>query len=355
MSESLSTFLSEYNQYVTANFTSIQSKKLFRVMKKIVEKELPSRDVSSKLTEKPITETEGIKFRFYSPKMVIVPNKYLIENDIVDIPFDVKEESGEEELVAYVLSPDWGSGWRDICENDDFIHDEISNLMYLIDQYYYRNAMVTTLGSISIGYNRIPTFYGAWGKWKRYLQDENRVLREIYESYEVTNENSNSKETKWWLNHLNGFDPYINRIIFQFIKGKKLLQENFMEEAVVSFDNVVSISCQLLQNRIRKKIERTKLISILELGYIHSKLLDRLYKVRNKFGAHASTSKWWDFSEIYDGFLGEVQDLLVTHIYKVVLFENENRKVYSIENKWSEWFITNANDIFESVWFHKLP
>ncbi len=83
--------------------------------------------------------------------------------------------------------------------------------------------------------------------------------------------------------------------------------------------------------------------------------IENLYKLRCGFSAHPAHSKWWDFSEIYEGDIEEIMYSVKSTVIKFLMFERDNRKIEKVPFCWSDWFMDNCDIIYDAVRFHKLP
>lgn len=351
-------FIPNFRDYFQQTLSSRSDvNKAISILKYIIKEELPRRDSDYKLVSKPITNAEDYLIYYCDPSMKVFPMASNLNNTKLLELCDINIDSGiekDKDLTVNMIGPDWGNGWKNICDASEIIYHEISTFFYLSDQYYYRSKLVSVIGALAIVYKKDFSFFGHWGKYSR-LNKDNNSADNLFHSNRSYKLGSNQKRVNWWIENLNGFDPYINRICFQYIKGIKLMNECYFEEAIVSFDNIISISVQFLSNITKTKMNRDKIFIYLELPLYQIMIFEKLYKLRCNFGAHPSSNKWWDFYEIYEDFLDSVVHYIDFLIAKIVSFEIKNRS-HTIELfKWSEWFNENSLDIYESVWFHKLP
>ncbi len=182
----------------------------------------------------------------------------------------------------------------------------------------------------------------------------------VFISHNLRSNNSrrSTRSMKYWISTINSFDPIINRIIYNFNKAISLRDNLFWEEAIVSCDKTVNVIEQFYQ-RIQPTDNQLvrKEMTMFFLDEKAFSVLERLYELRCYFGAHPSSSKWWDFAEIYEEELTLIFDVIRTLIMCVFRHECRNRiqKYNYKELRPSDWLRLNLEELFQTCWFSDLP
>lgn len=266
----------------------------------------------------------------------------------------------EDALMVGVLYPDWSSGneWGNISK-DRFVNEQINFLLHFFSQYIYRSYQVNMIGAISLA-TGIPTDFR--GRTLNRTQGEEASLK--IEEFNTFIEERNSElnlKVLGYLRLINALDPFVNRSIFYFVKFLDLNRLDFIEEAITAADNMVCVILQSIKKRKNKPTQERKEMC----NYVYDEIglydetdmhnLDRLYLLRCRFTAHPSKSKWWDFYEVFEADIKQIENSVRKLLILFLKYENNNRLVEAHPTMWSKWFMENCDIIYDAVWFHEIP
>jgi len=268
-------------------------------------------------------------------------------------------------LGVTTIVPAWGIGWRNEMRNDD-VYQVLSWFMHYSRQYIHRSLVARVLmvaweehevvlhpfGSVSSSHRFGPMvpFPGADSAF------------EISESSALSNWSSGKDLDKpvasssLW-GERNTLDPYLHQGIFYFLRGQKLGQKGFAQEAVVAFDCTIQCVSGFLHARkkIGKTLTRKEVCAILDLDSESGECADYAYFLRNNFGAHAGGWRWWDFcEEVSDHDLTEIGRVAGIVLAAAADLEPEIRAIDPKPNDWSRWFTNNFKTLWGAVWFEKF-
>jgi len=341
MNKEVEKFISKFSQWGQEGHLPKRSlRKLSAILRKVIYEELPNRDTTFHWVERDIMNSANL-------------NCVLVEQDVWLYP-----NGNKECLMVGSLFPFWDQGLRKLCV-DEYIFDNISTFLFFASQYVGRSCMINALGAIALTYNRSCDFRGHSMTKMTVGNDSAHRLEDMFRTIPAPRRfpNGKEKELKVWCSILNSLDPYINRILFNYIRAINLNEEGFAEEAIVALDNTVDVSVQLLRQRCKGLVgERLDILALnLDLNARDIYILDCLYQLRCFFGAHPSVSKWWDFGETYEHSFNGYFDSIKTLIYKIAQFEASNRIVEKNPCVWSEWFNKNVMMLWDAVWFQRIP
>jgi hypothetical protein len=318
-------------------------RRLPATLREIIYKELPKRDKIFDYVERDIANSDNLKCA-------------IAQNDVWLYP-----DKEKEYLKIGTLFPYWDRGLRSLCK-DEIAIDHIKSFLFFASQYVGRSKMINVLGAIALTYHRSCDFRGHSMSRRTVGEIKNGFyacsFEDVFDStllpMHVTGK---ERQLHAWCRLLNALDPYINRLLFNYIKAVGLEEKGFDEEAIVALDNSVDVIVQLIRERQRGIMGNR--IGILEAKLRLSKsdisTLENLYQLRCCFGAHPSLSNWWDFSELYGDVFDRYFFTVKKLIYKAAYFEAANRIVERRPDKWSEWFKQNAMMLWDAVWYHKIP
>ncbi|MDZ7693641.1 MAG: hypothetical protein U5K69_21400 [Balneolaceae bacterium] len=296
--------------------------------------ELESRDVLENIVLRPLSNSDSVKVSHFADDSMIYPNE-------------------DNELIVGAITPNWKHGWHFV---DDDVRDLLQFFLHFSEQYIARSRALNVTGAIALVY-KIACDFRFKGLYsdltERFSFDELRNSRykpiEI-ESFELQEEFYN------WLSILNCLDPLIHRIIYQFWKGTKLYSNNDIEDSVTSFTSCISVISEYCQNRLNQTEEsRLEKIEALNIKTDSIDYLEDLELLRNRFSAHPSHTKWWDFNELFGEQLHTIIAVIKDIIQKLCEHESKNRSIKNNPEKWSSWLGNNSMLVFDSVWFHNLP
>ena len=306
---------------------------------RVVEKELPLRDGYCSFQIRDFTNSEAFRISYNSPYLMC---KYSTEKNRV--------------LVG-TLAPSWSRGWKNISK-DDFVSEQIDLFFHFANQYIYRGYQINLIGAIALTYGKHCDFRGIeFCEWQLpYGESEYMAFRNSI----PTIRNKRNRTLERFANIINSFDPYINRVIYYYVRSLSLLSSGYDEEAITAADNAVDVIFQAIkQQKQLPTRDRKNMYSIVK-NEIHLpngaiEQLENLYQLRCSFSAHPALSKWWDFFEIYESDIEALMDAVKVAIIKFLLYEASNRKINKNPSCWSEWFIDNCDIVYDAIWFHKLP
>lgn len=331
-----SKFINQFAQYEnTKRKISLFKSALYRA----VEQELPLRDSYQTFQIRDIYNSEGLNVSYNSPYLMC---KYSKE---------------KRSLLVGTLTPAWSRGWKKISK-DDFVADQIDGFFYFANQYIYRGYEINILGAIALTYGRHCDFRG--NEFKEctlpFLNSEYLLFRKDI----PTIHNRKSRLFSYYIDLINSFDPFVNRVLYYYIRSLSLLADGYDEEAITAADNTVDVIFQAIKQRkqipTKARIDMYNIVQTeisLPSGTIEQ--LENLYQLRCGFSAHPAHSKWWDFSEIYESGIEAIMYSVKSTVIKFLMFERDNRKIEKVPSCWSEWFMDNCDIIYDAVWFHKLP
>ncbi len=316
-------------------------RKLPGVLRNVIYNELPKRDESYEIVIRDMAGSEGLNLSF-------------LRNTIWAYP-----EMERKNLMVGVIAPYWRKGWRDIIR-DEGARELVKDFFFFASQYIMRARAIDLLGALSLVYRRSCDFRGSrieGGDISPYSPLSLKDFREKRISCLLkTKISSREKQTIKFCELINSLDPFVNRTIFNYLRAVELYDHGFLEEAIVALDNIVDIASQFLKSRLKLQGNREDVIqSAWKLSESNKFMIIRLYDLRCFFGAHPSISKWWDFGEIYENEEEAYFVLCKLLITKLVEEENRNRVVEKNPQYWSVWFADNAEMLWDSIWFHRIP
>lgn len=325
------------NYYSSCRYLSNKMEHFKDILDKIVYYELPRRD------NELLFQVRGLK-------------------NTVDLDLSIKYNNimcnycnEKKSLIVGVSAPNWKTGWEDISK-DVIISQEIEHLFHFISQYIYRSYQINLIGAIALSTGRAIDF--RCGS-VMYLSGQN--YNNIFNTSLRKNLSFLDLKTLKYLKLINALDPYVNQAIFYYTKFLKLYEIGFVEEALTAADNMVDVIFQSIKERLKKPTKSRKKMG----NYVYNEIglddrvikhnLDRLYLLRCRFTAHPSESKWWDFYEIYEAEIEEISYSVRKLLIAYLKYENKNREIEAMPTLWSSWFKEYCSDIYDAIWFHKIP
>lgn len=317
-------------------------RKLPGVLRNVIYSELPKRDESCEIVIRDMVGSEGLNLSFLRDTVWAYP------------------EIERKNLMVGVIAPYWRKGWRGISRDEE-TRELVKDFFFFASQYIMRARAIDLLGAVALVYRRSCDFRGArleGGDISPYSPFSLKDFREKRISYPLkTKVSSREKQTINLCELINSLDPFINRTIFNYLRAVELYDHGFSEEAIVALDNIVDIASQFLKSRLKLQgtLREEVIQSVWKLNESNKFMIVRLYELRCFFGAHPSISKWWDFGEIYENEVETYFDLCEMLIIKLVEEETRNRVVEKYPQYWSVWFTDNAEMLWDSIWFHRIP
>ncbi|MFK4345257.1 MULTISPECIES: hypothetical protein [unclassified Paenibacillus] len=344
MHQNTNKFKSKFCQWSQANLPLNSINKFTNSLTQVLNNHIADCDSRVQIMIRNLVDSENLNFSLISDELIVAPND--------------KRES----LFVGVLMPSWDKGLSKIC-NDEYVYDAISWFFHFASQYVARSRMVDVMSSLNIVYGRSCDFRGD-SLYNLTIPKDERVkddfilafMREtkIRFHYEY---GARERSLIFWVNKINALDPFIHRIFFNYINACKLYDGQFDEEAITSLDKTVDVIQQYARERMSingTNNQRELTLNAFGMTASEKVLLTRLYNLRNFFGGHPSMSKWWDLSEIFEGDIESLFEVVKRLIYKIVLHENNNRVIEKNPSSWSEWFEEHSMMLWETVWFEKI-
>ncbi|MEE4562774.1 MULTISPECIES: hypothetical protein [Paenibacillus] len=342
MHQNTNKFKSKFCQWAQANLPSNSINKFTNSLNQVLNNHIADCDSRVQIMIRNLSDSEKMNISFISNEVIIAPKR--------------------KSLFVGVLMPSWDKGLSKICK-DEYVYDAISWFFHFASQYVARSRMIDVISSINIVYGRSCDFRGD-KLFKLIIPRNERVKDEFISAFmretkaRFLHENGERERSLvLWVNKVNTLDPFVHRIFFNYINACKLYDGQFDEEAITSLDKTVDVIQQYARERMSIKgtnNQRELTLSAFEMTESEKVLLTRLYDIRNYFGGHPSMSKWWDFSEIFEGDIESFFEVVKRLIYKTVLHENNNRVVEKNPPSWSEWFEEHSMMLWETVWFEKI-
>lgn len=331
-----SKFINQFAQYENTK----RKISLFKsALNRAVEQELPLRDSYQTFQIRGIYNSEGLNVSYNSPYLMC---KYSKE---------------KRSLLVGTLTPAWSRGWKKISK-DDFVADQIDGFFYFANQYIYRGYKINILGAIALTYGRHCDFRG-----NEFEECTLPFLNSEYLSFRKdipTIHNRKSRLFSYYIDLINSFGPFVNRMLYYYICSLSLLADGYDEQAITAADNTVDVIFQAIKQR--KQIPNKARIDMYNIVQTEISLpsgtieqLENLYQLHCGFSAHPAHSRWWDFSEIHESGIEAIMYSVKSTVIKFLMFERDNRKIEKVPSCWSEWFMDNCDIIYDAVWFHKLP
>jgi len=255
------------------------------------------------------------------------------------------------------ITPNWSKGLKKYFNHDD-IYDYISWFFHFAEQYLKRARYVEVMGAVALVYNRPTSFYMGSGAYVNYSYNDG--VKSILDKHSNNKIDMLSRKQILFtkiLSLTNGYDHFIHKILFNYIKAFELNNANFLEETMTALDKTVNIAEQILRERYRvnEVNQKLALCRFLKLSQGETKSIEHLYQLRNYFGSHPSASKWWDFAELYPESQERFFDVVSKIIIKILELESKNRIIVNDTNDWYNWFFDNWKMLWDTVWFEKIP
>ena len=338
--ERIEKFISKLSQWAFLNhqISKKNIKKLTPALREYLYNDFKKRDDDLILTTIELEKTKMINLYHQS-------NDFFITNNI------------KENIEIGTITPDWTKGLRHNFKHEE-IYDYVSWFFHFVEQYLKRAKYIEVMGAIALVYNTPTSFYTSSGNYVRYSYEDGVKS--------ILDKNSNNKIDMLSrkqilftriLSLTNGYDHFIHKMLFNYVKALELNNANFLEETMTALDKTVNIAEQIIRERygINEKNQKLALCQFLSLSRIETKSIEHLYQLRNYFGSHPSASKWWDFAELYPESEEVFFDVVSKIIIKILELESKNRIVVNNPDFWHNWFFDNWKMLWDTVWFEKIP
>jgi hypothetical protein len=339
-------FVSKFCQWASNReaISPKDSKKLASALRRFVFEIFPDKSNDYHLGTSELVNSDDLILKIISQRYIAVP-------------------SDKGKLLVGVFTPDWSQGLRKYLKNEN-IYDLVSGFFHFAEQYVRRSILVELMGAVSVAYNKPTNFYSS-SFHKLSInpiccsQDQGVNIafgKKLNKKIKMSS--PRQKFVKELSRLINGLDPYIHRLIFNFIRAQELRENSFAEESITALDKALNVAEQFLLERlsVQGDNQRETLGKYLNLNKSDRDLLEHIYQLRCFFGGHPAISKWWDFAEIYPEENEEFYfEIVKKVIIKIIQIENQNRKVEKQPKIWGDWFKQNWKVIWESCWFEKLP
>jgi hypothetical protein len=264
-------------------------------------------------------------------------------------------------LVLGAVSPSW-RGIRSVSR-DPAVGYEIDRFVQLAGQYVLRGRMVRAIGALAAVYSIVVDFRSAdvhrVTAATDILDRDVRVMKEQLRRTHPPDAGSRSRrvnEVTRWVEALNPLDPIIHRGVFQLWRAVSLSQHDFMAEAITALDGLSAVAAEA--SRLWCGIAaptRSDVARCLGLPPDDGDRLEFLYQLRCAFGAHPPPTKWWDFGEIYEAEIDELFDVSRRVLWQLASLERTHRRIEPAPERWSAWFVENAEWLLEVTWFLRTP
>lgn len=338
---SINSFLSKFTQWVdkTSVLPKSSRNKLAPSFRKAILTELPKRD-----------DWRTVQLRSF--------------DNILRLQIDYRQDiqwvvsNHKDKLVVAAPIPAWRGTWKAVSK-DVHVESIIDDFFHFASQYIARSALTETIGAIALVYNKSYDYRTASlthsSSFRSTDLQENLRLAIGCNNKQLPVSSNKQREFVAWLRAINGLDPYINRAIYQYWRATSLSEYDFSVDAITALDNVSSIAAEFTSNRLGiHSGNRSMLGDIFNFTKYDQKLLAKLYELRCTFGAHPSSTKWWDFNEIYDDELNQFYYLIKRLLWGLCQAEQSSRVVEPNPSSWSDWFMIHSEMLLESIWFTKI-
>lgn len=263
-------------------------------------------------------------------------------------------------LLLGAVSPSW-RGVRSYYKNSA-ASEVVDSFAHLAAQYILRSRIVRVQAALALTYGIVCDFRDADLVRMTVGPDSREDLKTIRIKVAKPDLRARSRATRArefhaWVTSLNPLDPFIHRALFQYWRACALIEHGFWEEAITAFDGVVAVAAEALHRRqgLPNQPTRPETAAIVGMGEEDQRLIENIYQLRCAFGAHPPPSKWWDFSELYDGELDQYPELARRFLHCFSDHEGAHRYVEADPSAWADWFAQNAEMLLEVAWFTKLP
>lgn len=339
----LDRFYSRFGQwFAESGFSKGERSAAMQYLRRAAEDELPRRDGQYEAIIRDLAHSSELQLAASLPGLRVVPT-----------PDGV--------LAAAVVGPDWGPGWSLIFKRKNLDH-YLLWFFHLARQYVHRGRLTQIFGALALLEDRGVDFFGAWHELKRESMermDPELALDELTRKRCVSDSHvwsgARSRRLQVAMASINGLDPYVQRAAHQLVRAIQLSDAGFDRESVIAMDGVVSVYAQLVQDRTREQLmDRASLARRLGADPLVAKSLILLNRIRSQQSAHPAQWKWWDFYEMFEGLLDSMLNAAKIAFWNVVTEERKQRYVDPNPAVWSQWFLANADMLFDVNWWGDL-
>lgn len=324
-------------------------RRLPAAIRRAVLMELPKRDSYQMAVFRELQGSEGLVCDQLAPDLVVLGTDGLKRRDT--------------KLVAGVTCPEWRGGWRDIDRDED-IGNTFWYFFHAVRTYIIRSRLLRCTAAISLTYGRACDFRHGDQMWELLIGPDrggaatfdaavDKLMRESHLRARQPRSTRKLREFQAWVSRLNVLDPYVHRMLYQYIRAVRLRTDDSYEDALTSLDSVVEVAAQFVRDRLgaRSARRRRDLVPVLGLSHADDKHLGQLFALRSYFGAHPGESGWWDVRDNYYESTEHIFSAVKRLVEVVAQAEERHRVVDPQPTLWSEWFLENASVISRPVWF----
>ena len=325
-------------------------KRLPSALRRAVEAELPKRDAYQTAVFRTLVNSERLPCEVICRHLAVLhaPNAL----------------SDREPLVAGVLYPVWRGDWRHIS-TDEHVYDEIWYYFHAITTYILRSRLLNCTGAIALSFGKACDFRYGSRMWEARVGLDVRgtatfgdVVAKAIQEWEMSSNpcpptSPRRHQFLNWIPLINALDPYVHRMLYQYVRAVGLREADFLEDAVTALDSAVDVAAQFVRDRLRRDASKpgAELIAAFDLGREIDNTLGHLHALRNYFGAHPGESGWWDFRDNYSEGVHSMFDAVRYVVWRICRAETRHRSVEPHPEVWSDWFVRYATVISQPVWF----
>ncbi len=325
-------------------------RRLPAALRRAVLDELPSRDQDQTAVFRTLVGSNGLTCRIETPTLVVL-----------DAPGGLDEG---ESLVAGTIYPAWRRGWRNL-DPDEHVYDAVSYYFHAIATYILRSRLLNCSSAIALTYRRACDFSHGSRMWEQLVGPEDYAVQSFAAAIATVVSthglsrggmpatSRKRREFLAWVSTTNALDPYIHRMLYQFVRATQLRERDFYEDSVNALDSTVDVAAQFVRDRLGRRADRQRaeMVAALKIPAVEDSILGHLNALRNYFGAHPGESGWWDFRDNYADRIDEMFEAVKHLIWEVCGQERIHRLVDPDPSVWSDWFVRHAAVISVPVWF----
>lgn len=239
-----------------------------------------------------------------------------------------------DDLWVASVVPAWRQNWRGIIRND-IVSDVVDSYFFFLTQYWHRCNCTPIIVYLLYKYGITSEWIGS----PSVIQKPNSKI-----DWQMNNKN---KPFHAFLTQVDCDYPLVHNACYHYIRMKSLLNANFYEDAFVNMDSIASIARQ------RSAQINSGIIDLNNLGLNQKQEndLEKLHKLRSRFAAHPSRTKWWDFGELFENEIDEYEELIFLVLLKIASSYQDERKI----EKTFDAISHAVADFHDCFWFNKIP